>query len=420
MNRPAAPWLRLGWRNLGRNSRRTVLTAGGLALGYCSVVVMTGLGRGMVAEMIGNGTGVLSGQLQVHSRDYLPERSVHETIGGRDGADVEGLVEAVAADPAVIAAAPRVYGGGLVSGGDQTVAAGLIGIDPKREANVSLIMRTGEAGRHPSGEANELWIGQEMARQLSVEPGDELVVVAPAADGSLGNDLFTVVGVFRSGLAEIDGTIAFLPYQSLQRLIALSSDRVHEITARIEDPWEAPAAQSRLVASLSVSFGGAKVEDWTAFQPEMVQYARLFESFEWVLLVIVFVLAVFGVANTMLMATFERRREFAVLRALGATPGVVLKSVLWESVVLGAASLALGAAVTLPLLVWWHEAPPDVSWLYGDFTMAGGLVRPVLRVEYPFGMMVFAAFALFVTAIGAALLPAVRAGRVRPADALQD
>ena len=416
--RASHPWWRIGWRNLGRNPRRSLFTAGGLAVGYAAVVVMAGLGRGMVAEMIGNGTGILSGQLQVHAADYLPERSVYETIGGDDGTDVAALIEAVERDPTVVAAAPRVYGGGLISAGDNTLAAGLVGIDPEREAEVSAIMRTGETGEHPRLGENELWIGREIARQLAVGVGDVVVVVAPAADGSLGNDLFTVAGVFRTGMAEVDAGLAFLPIDALQALIALEPSRVHEIAARIDDPWEAALVEERLSADLAIDFPGVSARAWNRFRPEMVEYAMLFESMEWILIVVVFGMAVFGVANTMLMATFERRREFALLLAVGTTPAIILGSVLWEAFVLGLFSLGLGALLTFPVLVWWHNAPPNMSWLYGDFTMAGGLIRPVLRIEYPPEMIVFGAVALFVTAMIAAVIPAYRAGRIPPADTL--
>jgi ABC-type lipoprotein release transport system permease subunit len=418
MKRSSGAWWRIGWRNLGRNPRRSLFTAGGLAVGYAAVVMMAGLGRGMVAEMIGNGTGILSGQLQVHSSEYLPERSVHETIGGYDGTNVEALLAVVEQDPEVVAAAPRVYGGGLISAGDNTIAAAFVGIDPDREIGVSAIMRTGTGGEHPRLGRNELWIGYEIARQLAVDPGDEIVVVAPAADGSLGNDLFSVAGVFRSGLAELDAGLALVPIDALQTLLALDPGRVHEVAARIDDPWSASLAEQRLEEALRADLPGASVRAWNRSQPQMVEYARLFESMEWIIIIVVFAMAVFGVANTMLMATFERRREFALLLAVGTAPGIILRSVLWEAFVLGLLSLGLGALLTFPVLVWWHNKPPNMSWLYGDFTMAGGLVRPILRVEYPPEMMVLGAIALFATSMLAALVPAYRAGRLPPADTL--
>jgi len=118
------------------------------------------------------------------------------------------------------------------------------------------------------------------------------------------------------------------------------------------------------------------------------------------------------------MATFERRQEFAVILALGASPLGIVRSVLYEAMALGVVGLLAGAVVTLPVLVWWHNAPPDLSWLFGQTTLLGALVRPTLRVEYPWSMVGEGAVWLFATAALAALYPAIRAARVPPADTL--
>lgn len=411
-------WWRIGWRSLGRNRRRSVITAVGLAVGYFSVVVLVGWWDGVVVEMINNGTGIVTGQLQIHDAEYLPDRSVYRTLGGDAGVDVAALLDRVVGDPAVSAAAPRVYGGGLVSSGSATAATAFLGVDPDLEPRVSRIMTAITDGRAPARGANELLIGSEMARILGAAPGDELVVVAPAVDGSMGNDLFVVSGIFTSGLADLDRTFALVPIDALQALMVLDPGRVHEIAAAVPDPWQAAAAATRLDSAVLGTVPPLAAESWIDLRPELVEYAQLSQSFYWVLLIIVFGMAIFGVANTMLMSTFERRHEFALLLALGSVPGGIVRSVLYESIALGAIGLVAGVAVTLPVLVWWHLAPPDLSWLVGDFTMAGALVRPVLRVEYPWAMAWQAAVALFVTAALAALYPAVRASRVAPADTL--
>ena len=413
----ASPYFRIGWRNLSRNRRRTLITALGLAVGYFAVVFMVGWADGLTAEMIENGTGIVTGQLQAHAPDYLPERRIYETIGGREGTDVETLVEAIAADPAIEAATPRVYAGGLVSSGESTTAGILMGMDPVRESGVSRLMRGIVRGRAPEPGSNEILIGAEMSRQLEADVGDELVLVVPAADGSMGNDLYTVSGVFRSGMAELDGAYALLPITSLQTLAALPPGRIHEVAASTTDAWLAPAAADRLAEQLSASLD-VEVEAWNQLRPEMMDYVNLLQGWYIIVIVIVFSIAVFGVANTMLMATYERRREFAVMLALGTTPSRVTLTVLVEALALGILSLLVGAAITFPLLAWWTRSPPDLSWLYGDFTMFGALIRPVLRVEWNTEWALWAGVALLVTALLAALYPAARAARVPPADTL--
>ena len=150
----------------------------------------------------------------------------------------------------------------------------------------------------------------------------------------------------------------------------------------------------------------------------MVEYVALVDSFYFIIIGVVFVIAMFGVANTMLMATFERRREFAVMLALGTTPLKIVLAVLLEAGAMGLLSLVIGAGITIPIMVWWHNAPPDMSWLYGELTAFGTLMRPTLRVEYNVSVWVQAGLALLVTSLLAAIYPAARAARVPPADTL--
>jgi len=154
------------------------------------------------------------------------------------------------------------------------------------------------------------------------------------------------------------------------------------------------------------------------FSPEIDEYVRLIGASNGLVVGIVFLFAIFGVANTSLMGTYERRREFAVVRALGVGPGGVARTVMYESVALGLLGLAAGVVITAPVLVWWHHTPLNLSWLMGNLELAGALVRPVLRVEYSADGPVLGAVGLLVTAVLAALYPALRAARVPPADAL--
>ena len=413
-----SPWLRIGWRNLGRNRKRSALTALGLAVGFFAVVFIVGWSQGIMAEMVENATSLVNGQIEIHDADYRPDRSLYDTIGGRDGTDVEALLRAIDDDASVVAAAPRVYAGGLISSGQATSAGMFMGIDPARELTLSRFLDPLVEGRMPVAGRNELVVGAEMARQLTAGLDDELVVVAPGADGSMGNDLFTLVGIFRTGLVELDAAFAVMPLGDLQTLVVLDPGRIHEIAVATTDPWIAETTAAGLVDILTAGDRAIEVVPWTDLNPAMVEYVALGEAMYFIIIIIVFSIAIFGVANTMLMATYERRREFAVMLALGATPRSVRAIVLHEAVALGVLSLALGATITFPLMVWFHNAPPDMSWATGDVTLMGALLSPSLVVEYDVPFWIVSAISLFVTALLASLLPAWRAARVPPADTL--
>ena len=412
------PWPRIGWRNLGRHRKRTVLTALGLAVGYFAVIFMIGWTEGLTAEMVENATGLVSGQIEIHDDEYRPERSLYDTIGGRDGTDIDRLLDGIAADAGVVAAAPRVYAGGLVSSGEATSAGMLMGIDPTRERAVSRFLDELVDGEMPVSGRNQVAVGAEMARQLEVGVGDEVVLVAPGADGSMGNDLYTVAAIFRTGIVQLDAAQAVMPLADLQTLITLDGGRIHEIVVATDGPWVADDTAGRLASALAPRDLSIEVASWTELNPVILDFVTLIDSFYIIIFIIVFGIAVFGVANTMLMSTYERRREIAVMLALGAKPRSIVKTVLYEAAAMSVVALAFGLLLSLPLMTWWNVAPPDLSSLYGNLSMNGALIRPVLRVEWNLAIWIWGAVALVATALLAALYPAARAARVPPADTL--
>ena len=413
-----SPWSRIGWRNVGRHPRRTILTALGLAVGYGAVVFIIGWANGLVAEMVENATGLMSGQIEIHDAEYRPERSIYDTIGGRDGVDFAALMDRIAEDERTVGVAPRVFAAGLVSSGEATTAGQLMGIDPARETDVTRFLEGLTEGRLPEPGRNEMAIGSEMARQLESGLGDELVVVAPGADGSMGNDLYTVSGIYTTGLVELDATNAVVPLTDLQALVMLDPSRIHEIVVATSDPFIAEEMTAGVAASLGADDLGMEVVSWAELNPTILEFSALMDSFYLIIYVFVFGIAIFGVANTMLMATYERRREIAVMLAMGAVPGAIVKSILYEAAAMGLLSLVIGVAISLPPMLWWYAAPADLSWLYGEMTMQGVLLRPVMRVTLDPASWAGAAVALFATALLAALYPAWRASRVPPADTL--
>ncbi len=413
-------WWRIAWRNVLRNRGRSIVTASALALGYLSAVVMVGLDDGMTAELVENGTRLLSGQVQVHAAGYLPDRDVQETIGGDDGVDVDALIARVDEDPDVAASAPRLYGAGLVSAGERTEAGQLLGVDPDREPRVTTMLSTITEGRAPRSGAHEVALGSEMAEELEVKPGDEIVLVAPAADGSLGNDLYTLTGVFHTGTPEVDRSYAVLPLADLQLLMAMDPGRIHEIAVDLTHPGDVDAMAAGLATRLSGSGPPLDVRSWRQLRPELAQSVDLMKAWNFLIVVFVFGMAIFGVANTMIIGTFERKREFAVVRAIGTTSLGVGRTVVYEGIVLGGLALAAGVLITVPVMWWWHTSPPDLSWIVGSFSWSGAQWRPLLRVEYSVQTPIISAVALFLTAVIAAVYPAWKATRVPPADALAD
>ncbi len=415
-------WLRIGWRNLGRHRRRSVITALALAWGFAAVVVLNGIMQGMGTDFIRSGTDLMVGQLRIQHPDYEPERELWNVVGGDDGIHLPSLLDRITADPGVREASARVHGAGIVATETTSRGAMLLGVDPEREGRVTLFLQGLTEGRVPEPGAWEVLVGSELARQLGVAPGDEVVLVSPASDGSLGNELFTVSGIVRTGIPEVDAAQVVLDLEDLQALLALGRDDVHEIVASATHPWDAPEVATRLAASLADGGSGdgaaLEVAPWTSFRPELVDFANLIQGANWLILLVIFVMAAFGVANTMLMGTFERRRELAVVKALGMRPGLIVLSVMGEALVLAILAVGAGALLATPLVLWLMHAPVDLTPVAGEQMFMDTLFRFVLRVEHSWAFPLRGAVGLILTAVLAALYPAIRAVRVPAAEAL--
>ncbi|HVA93639.1 MAG TPA: ABC transporter permease [Candidatus Dormibacteraeota bacterium] len=413
--------LRLAWRNLWRNPRRTMIAMTAIGFGYTMLLFVACLMAGLRQQMIESGTGLLLSDVEVQAPGYYPDRPTHLTLGGRDGTDVNALVAAIAADPRVQAASPRVYGYGLISGTHQSVGAQLLGVVPDQEQKITVLQTRIVKGsyltrRMPKG----VVIGDKLATAIGVKVGSEVVLLAPAVDGSTGNDLYTVTGMFHTGLDAMDRNLVLMPLASLQELLRLPPGRIHEIAVKLhhDDITATMTSSSALQVQLSKTLP-VRVRGWPELAPELADYVQFNRRVTFILFFIFFLLAVMGIVNTMLMAIAERTRELGMLMAVGMRRVQIVGLIVAEAASLAGASLVLGAALAFPLL-WYLQ----VHGLYlggdrGAITLGGVAVGPLWHGQQDFTAYTQAAVGLAVTALVSALYPATRAARLRPAEALR-
>ena len=186
---------RLGWRNLWRNSRRSLITIASIASAFTFLIALCGLMEGLKGQLLSNGTDLFLGHLQIHDSAYLPDRNLYDTLGGEEGVDLSALFASLDQQKQVVAATPRVYAFGLLSTGDQSVGAEILGIDPDRERMVTTLLKHLDRGNGDLGaRSRSIVLGVLLARELQASIGSEVAIVAQAADGTLANDLYRVVG----------------------------------------------------------------------------------------------------------------------------------------------------------------------------------------------------------------------------------
>jgi len=411
--------LGLAWRNLWRNPRRTLIAMAAIGFGYAMLLFVACLMAGLRQQMIETGTSLVLSDIEVHAPGYYPNRSIYQTLGGRQGTDVGALLAAIAADPRVDAASPRVYGYGLVSATHQSAGAEILGVVPDQEQKVTVLHTRIVKGsylteRMPKG----IVMGDKFATTIGVGVGSEIILLTQAADGSMGNDLYTIVGTFHTGLDAIDRGLVLMSLSSLQELLRLPPERIHEVGIKLHAITEATTVAAALGAQLGKTLP-VRVRAWPELVPELADYVQFNRGVTFILFFIFFLLAVIGIVNTMLMAVIERTRELGMLMAVGMRPVQVVGLILTEAVGLAAASLVLGGAIGTPLLWYLQVHGLNLGGAGEEVSLAGVVVGPLWYGQQDFTAYTQAALGLAIVALVSALYPALRAARFRPTEALR-
>ena len=412
--------LQLAWRNLWRNYRRTFITMAAIAFGYAMLMFVACLMAGLRWQMIENGTRLLLSQIQVHDSGYYPNRPIQKTLGGENGTDITALLSAITSDPRVKAAAPRVYGYGMVSAADRSYGVELLGVDPDRERTVTALQSKMVQGSYLiEGMPKTVALGDHLASTIRVQVGSEIVLLTQAVDGSMGNDLYIVGGTFHTGLDSMDRSLILMPVSALQDLLHLAPTRIHEVGIKLYDVAGASTVAADLSKELNKTLS-VRVMPWPELAPDLADYVQFNHGVTSVLFFIFFLLAVIGIMNTMLMAVFERTREFGMLMALGMRPAQVIGLILAEAAGLACASLILGGAIGAPLLWYLQAHGLDLGGKTGGVvTIAGVVVGHLWYGRQDFPAYTQAAIGLGITALVSALYPAWRAAHFRPTEAIR-
>ncbi|MEE8348574.1 MAG: FtsX-like permease family protein [Acidobacteriota bacterium] len=409
--------LRLGWRNLWRNSRRSLITISAVACGFAFLIVLIGLMVGVANQMLHNGTELLMGDVQLHHQDYLPERNLYDTLGRDSAGDLDEWRTRIGRLPELEQTSARVYAFGLLSTGNRSAGAQLMGVEPDSEVRLTAFLDGLEGNLTDPATSHPLILGKLLAQELEAVVGTEVAVVTQSADGSLGNDLFHVSGILHTGLRYLDRTLAVFTISDLQELLVLESGQIHEIAMSIQDPMGADRFAFNLNASSSLPPDGL-AQSWGDLAPQLRDYIGLAQSMYGFMIVIIGLFVAVGVLNTMMMAVFERSREIGLLNALGMRPWPIVGSILLESVFLGLLGLGAGLGVGAWAMSYLTSQGLDLTRWMGELSMLGTRMDPVLKAVWGWDYVLWSAMGLLISTLLAAFFPAVRAARLDPVKAL--
>lgn len=399
---------KIAFRNIFRQKRRTILTMLTMFGGFILSAISIGYADGSYSYIIDLFTHNRLGQIQVHEGNYLDRPSLYKTIK-----DYQSVADTITGVQRVESWAPRLYSAGLASYGDQTAGVQVIGIDPEREDRATNFHTKVIEGRYLSPQPDhEVMLGKGLARLLSAGVGDTTMILSQAADGSIANDLYRVVGITDRGDETENRTAYYLNLQDAQDLFVLPG-QVHEIIVMADNIHHLDRLAHTIQQTLRND--ALQVEPWMQFARTFYQAMQADLQGMWIMLLVIILIVAIGVLNTVLMSILERTREYGVLRAMGTRPFEIFRMVMYEVAVIAIFSIIIGAVISI-----------GINYYFGinGFTLSsafewGGMEVSHLYTTVSPRSVYLPAITVILTSLIVSLFPAIKAARIAPAQAMR-
>jgi putative ABC transport system permease protein len=400
--------LKMAFRNIFRQRRRTILTGLSMLVGFVLAVIFIGWGDGTYNNIIDEFTRNRLGHIQIHEKTYLDRPSLYKTIQESDE-----LFSILDSTRGIESWAPRLFSAGLASVGEKTAGVQIIGIDPVREAQTTRFDKKILEGRNFSRiPSKEAIIGKGLAQILKAELGNEIVLISQAADGSIANDLYTIIGISSSGDDLSDRTSFYLHLRETQELLVLEG-RIHEISVTVNKLNQVLKTNNRLASEIDNP--DLSVAPWQVFAKGFYDAMQADKAGSYVILIIIVFIVAVGVLNTVLMSVLERQREYGVMKAIGTKPKQIIKVVVLEVTILALICIILGSGLGYGANTLLYKYGIKI----GEGFTYGGMKFETMRAEINLRSFLIPAITVILCAALISLLPAIKAARTEPAKTMR-
>jgi putative ABC transport system permease protein len=412
--------LKLAWRNIWRNKRRTFLTLTAIVVGVFSIIFAKSYIAGILSGASNTIVRTQIGHVRIVNSEYLRlERILPKEYLVNDTAQLHREISQLEGIDSII---KRIKFNVLLSHGNNTEAAVAVGINPEMSDKFLELSKSIVEGEYLSESGLNLIIGKKLARELKVTVGEELLLVTTDINYSTYALPFTVSGIFETGYSAFDKHLLYMPLKKAQEMLDCG-DSLHEILIYLNDPGRSFEVIRKVETILNDSQSGHeyKVIPWQ--QNEFIELMPMVSSIYNVILGIVMFIAGLVILNTMLMAVMERYHEIGVIKALGFKNRDVFFMVLAEAFYLGTIGAVLGGVLGGALSAYVEKVGIDFAAFSGGMMdkidipvpFYGRFIYPDFSFSILIGAMIFG---ILVTLL-AVLYPAFKSAQMSPVEAFR-
>ncbi|MEG8988139.1 FtsX-like permease family protein [Ignavibacteria bacterium 4148-Me] len=398
----------LAWKNIWRNKKRSLILILSALAGIWGGIFANSIFIGMWETTIESAINRELSHIQIHNPEYLEEKLINQNIS-----DINKVREILSHTNYIKNFSERTIIDGIAL---STVTSGgvkIIGIQPEKEKFITSIHNKLITGRYlKHNQNNEILIGRKLAERLKLKVGSKLVLSFQDVNGNLVASAFRVTGIFRTESSIFDERNCFVNSDELFSLTG-RKDLIHEIAIRLNDINEIEEAKNFLQLHLTK----LKVDSWKDLAPEYsLTQEFLYLELNIFMGIILFAI-LFGISNTMMMSVYERIREFGVLLAIGMKRIRLFSLIVIESVILLFTGGIIGTLLGFVSIQLLQKNGVDLS-IFGEGLASYG-ISAVLYPELPLEMYLSLFLMMLITSIFAALSPAIKAVKLKPAEAIR-
>jgi ABC-type lipoprotein release transport system permease subunit len=401
--------LKMAWRNLWRNQRRTLITMASVFLAVLLALIMRSWQLGSYRKMVRDVVRSYSGYVQIHACGYWDNRTLEYTFTASDS-----LIKSLQRNREITGLIPRLESFALASGLEQTKGVMVVGIEPDAEQRLTGLAGRITAGRYLAQVRQEVLVTEKLAAFLKVTVGDTLVLLGQGFHGVSAAGKYTISGLVHFASPQLNSQLVFMPLTLCQSFYS-AENRLTSLAIDLQNPQQ--SAEVAALLRREVSPAEYEVMTWDEMQVELVQQIESDNASGLIMLGILYVIVTFGIFGTLTMMVHERRREFGVMLAVGMNKSRLLGLIALETTIMAAVAIILGSLSSIPII--WHYTvhPPRFT---GELARAieNFGVEPVLPFLFTPSVFVHQAGMVFILTALAALWPLYSIVKLRTVEAL--
>ncbi|WP_159518038.1 ABC transporter permease [Sunxiuqinia indica] len=401
--------LAVAWRNIWRNKTRSLVILIAICLGLASGIFYMAFYKGMVVQRINTAIKTEASHIQVHHKEYLNNPDKKFVISNTDS-----TVQIIRSNEHVKAISSRVIINTMAQSAKTGTGVKITGINPEDEKQVTnLSTKLIEGTYFEEVKRNPIVIGEELANKLNVKLKSKVVVTLQDMQGNLTGAAFKVEGIFRTSNTAFDKASVFVRKSDISRIMQLDNQASHEIAILLDNNENLASTNTSLTEELST----LDVKTWREIMPEVSLVESSFGITMFVFIGIILLALLFGIINTMLMAVLERKKELGMLMAVGLNKTRVFTMILLETVMLSLVGGLFGIALGWLLTFYFGYQGIDLGTWSTAYESMG--FDTLVYTQLPFYVSMQIALMVIVTGIIAAIYPATKALKLKPAEAIR-